>query len=63
MPLARQLAIAWCPLNPNVSSVITGASRLSQVHENMAALDFVEALDEEVVQRIDSAVQGVYTDS
>ena len=58
-----QLAIAWCTLNPNVSSVITGASRLSQVHENMAALDFVEALDEEVVRRIDTAVQGAYTDS
>jgi hypothetical protein len=29
----------------------------------MAALDFVEALDEEVVRRIDTAVQGAYTDS
>ncbi|PJF45394.1 MAG: aldo/keto reductase, partial [Candidatus Thermofonsia Clade 3 bacterium] len=30
-----QLAIAWCVKNPHVSTVITGASRVSQVHENM----------------------------
>ena len=33
-----QLAIAWCASNPNVSTVITGASRVEQVHENLAAL-------------------------
>jgi voltage-dependent potassium channel beta subunit len=47
-----QLAIAWCASNPNVSSVITGASRLSQVHENMAALGVQAALDDDVRARI-----------
>ena len=34
-----QLALAWCLKNPNVSTVITGASRKEQVGENMKALD------------------------
>ena len=34
-----QLSLAWCAKNPRVSTVITGASQASQVHENMAALD------------------------
>ncbi len=32
-----QLAIAWCAANPHVSTVITGASRVAQVHENLGA--------------------------
>src|SRR6185369_4174799 len=36
-----QLALAWCLKNPNVSSVITGASRVSQVEENMKAVGVV----------------------
>ena len=34
-----QLALAWCLKNPNVSTVITGASRPEQVSENMQALE------------------------
>lgn len=49
-----QLAIAWCASNPNVSSVITGASRVSQVEENMAALDVLNALTDEAKERIDA---------
>ncbi len=48
-----QLAIAWCVKNPNVSTVITGASRPEQVHENMKALDVVPKLTDEVMKRID----------
>ncbi len=48
-----QLAIAWCAHNPNVSTVITGASRPEQVAENMAALDVLDRLDEETLGRID----------
>jgi voltage-dependent potassium channel beta subunit len=48
-----QLALAWCAANPNVSTVITGASRVSQVEENMAALDVLGALDDEIMARID----------
>jgi voltage-dependent potassium channel beta subunit len=51
-----QLALAWCTKNPRVSSVITGASRVSQVRENMAALEVAPALDEDVMARIGAAV-------
>jgi voltage-dependent potassium channel beta subunit len=47
-----QLAIAWCAANPNVSTVITGASRVEQVTENMKALDVLAALDDDVMARI-----------
>jgi voltage-dependent potassium channel beta subunit len=52
-----QLALAWCTKNPHVSTVITGASRASQVVENFAALDVIPALTPEVLERIDAAVQ------
>jgi voltage-dependent potassium channel beta subunit len=48
-----QLSIAWCARNPNVSTVITGASRVEQVHENMVALDVMEELDDALMERID----------
>ena len=51
-----QLAIAWCARNPHVSTVITGASRVEQVHENLKAIDVLEQLDEDVMARIDAAV-------
>lgn len=53
-----QLSLAWCLKNPNVSSVITGASRASQVHENMAALGVVASLTDDVMQRIESILQA-----
>jgi voltage-dependent potassium channel beta subunit len=48
-----RLAIAWCLKNPNVSSVITGASRVEQVEDNMNALDVVKMLDDEVMLEIE----------
>ena len=48
-----QLALAWCVKNPHVSTVITGASRLSQVMENMKALNVVPKLTPDVMTRID----------
>jgi voltage-dependent potassium channel beta subunit len=53
-----QLSIAWCVINPNVSSVITGASRVEQVTENMKALDVVPKLTPDVVERIEKLVEG-----
>ncbi|MNV34212.1 L-glyceraldehyde 3-phosphate reductase [compost metagenome] len=47
-----QLAIAWCLRNPNVSSVILGASRVSQLEENLGALALFEQLDERVWQQV-----------
>jgi len=62
-PIAReigctmaQLSLAWCLKNPNVSSVITGASRPEQVTENMKALDVVTKLDAGVMARIEAIV-------
>jgi voltage-dependent potassium channel beta subunit len=52
-----QLALAWCTKNLNVSTVITGASRVGQVIENFAALDVIPALTPEVLARIDAAVE------
>jgi voltage-dependent potassium channel beta subunit len=51
-----QLSIAWCAANPNVSTVITGASRPSQVIENFAAVEVLALLTPEVLARIDEAV-------
>lgn len=52
-----QLAIAWCLKNPRVSTVITGASKKSQVDENMRSLDFVDVLSESVMARIERALR------
>jgi voltage-dependent potassium channel beta subunit len=49
-----QLALAWCLKNPFVSSVITGASRVEQVHENMKASEVAPKLTPEILERIDS---------
>jgi aryl-alcohol dehydrogenase-like predicted oxidoreductase len=54
-----QLALAWCAHNPNVSSVITGASRPEQVKENMKSLAVLPKLTPEVMGRIEGAVAGV----
>jgi len=48
-----QLAIAWCAKNPRVSTVITGASRVEQVRDNMGALDVIQRLTGEVMARLD----------
>jgi voltage-dependent potassium channel beta subunit len=54
-----QLAIAWCARNPHVSTVITGASRVEQVKENMAAIDVLAALDDGLCERLDRAFEPV----
>jgi voltage-dependent potassium channel beta subunit len=51
-----QLALAWCLKNPHVTTVITGASRVSQVHENMKALDVLPKLTADVMERIDAVL-------
>jgi len=51
-----QLALAWCLKNPHVTTVITGASRASQVVENMRCLEVVSKLDAEIMARIDGIV-------
>jgi len=53
-----QLALAWCLLNPRVSTVILGASKLAQLDENLAALDLVDKLDAEVQERIEAVLDN-----
>ena len=48
----RSWRIAWCATNPHVSTVITGASRVEQVQENMGALDVLPKLTDDVMARI-----------
>ena len=50
-----QLAIAWCLRNPHVSSVITGASNVAQVRENLGAQDVAKVMDHDVFGRLDAA--------
>jgi voltage-dependent potassium channel beta subunit len=51
-----QLSIAWCAANPHVSTVITGASGVGQVRENLGALEVLGRLDAAVLGRIDKIV-------
>ena len=53
-----QLALAWCLLNPHVSTVITGASKSSQVEENMKALEIVDQLTADVVETIEGILDN-----
>ena len=48
-----QLSIAWVLKNPNVSTVITGASRVEQLHENMKAVEVAPKLTPDVLEKID----------
>jgi len=48
-----QLAIAWCVKNPNVSTVIIGASKVAQLEENVKSLDFVPLITGDVVLKIE----------
>ena len=51
-----QLAIAWCLVSRNVSTVITGATRVEQVKENMKALEVAPRLTPELLARIDAII-------
>ncbi|HRI00630.1 MAG TPA: aldo/keto reductase [Saprospiraceae bacterium] len=53
-----QLAIAWCAQNPNVSTVILGASKVSQLKENLEALDILPYLTDELNKQIDKIMEN-----
>ena len=53
-----QLAIAWCLVNPNVSTVILGASSAEQLSENLGALEVLPKLEGEVLERIEAILQN-----
>ncbi len=52
-----QMSIAWLLKNPNVSSVITGASRVEQVRENLKAMEVVEKLTPDVMEKIGEIIR------
>jgi len=54
--LMAQLALAWCTKHPMVSSVITGASKVSQVVQNFEAVDVIPAITDEVREEIEIAI-------
>jgi voltage-dependent potassium channel beta subunit len=57
-----QMAVAWCLKNPHVSTVITGASRVEQLQENLGALAVVEKLTPEFMARIDEVLGNKHQD-
>ena len=64
MPIAEelgaslaQLALAWVAKNPRVSTVITGASKLSQLQQNLGALAVIDKLTPELMARIEAMTQ------
>ena len=48
-----KLAIAWCAKNPDVSTVILGASSASQLAENLDAINYISSISPEIDDRID----------
>lgn len=54
----HHVALAWCLSNPNVSSVILGASRLEQLQDNLRVLEYLERIDSSVLQRVETIMQN-----
>ena len=55
-----QLAIAWTLTNANVSSVITGASQVAQLQENLKAAAVKDKITDEVKEKIEAIVGENY---
>jgi voltage-dependent potassium channel beta subunit len=53
-----QLSLAWARKNENVSTVITGATKPEQVEENVGSLEFVSALDDGMMERVEGVLQN-----
>ena len=52
------LALCWCLHNPNVSSVILGASKVAQLEENLKCTDSMSKLTPDVITRIEAILQN-----
>jgi aryl-alcohol dehydrogenase-like predicted oxidoreductase len=55
---ATQLALAWAAKNPNVSTVILGATKVEQIHDNCKAIKLLEKLTPEVMEEIEGILQN-----
>ena len=53
-----KLAIAWCAKNPNVSTVILGASKVHHLEETLTSLEIIPKITEEVNQRIEDILEN-----
>ncbi len=53
-----QFALAWCLKNPNVSTVMLGASKREQLEQNFKALDLVDRIDASLMQRIEQVLEA-----
>jgi voltage-dependent potassium channel beta subunit len=53
-----RLALAWCLKNSNVSTVITGASKVEQLKDNLRAFEVLEKMNEEVMLSIEGILQN-----
>jgi len=53
---AGQLAIAWAASNPNVSTVILGATKVEQIHDNVGALKLLDKLTPEIKEEIEKVL-------
>jgi voltage-dependent potassium channel beta subunit len=51
------LSIAWCLKNPNVSTVILGATKKQQLLANLKSLDALPKLTTEVMEKIESIIK------
>jgi aryl-alcohol dehydrogenase-like predicted oxidoreductase len=62
---ATHLSLAWAAKNPNVSTVILGATKIEQVVDNLKALDIIDKLTPEILEEIEAVLdnkpQGVNT--
>lgn len=48
-----QLALAWCAMNPNVSTVILGATKIEQIEDNMGAIKLFHKMTPEIMEEIE----------
>jgi voltage-dependent potassium channel beta subunit len=53
-----QFAVAWCLKNPDVSTVMLGASKPDQLKQNLEALDVLERIDDALMKRVDKVLVG-----
>jgi len=53
-----KLALAWCLKNPRVSTVLLGATKPSQLEENLQATEVVPLLTDEVMERIEGILDN-----
>jgi len=55
---ASQLALAWAASNPNVSTVILGATKVEQIHDNCKAIQILDKLTPEILEEIEGILEN-----